>query len=697
MSLSPRVLTASAVILLAAVAAGNLSVLDESGHHLRSGETREWVSFPEKAEGDSVTISFDGEVNPGAWTLLLRQRDVKQGWRVQLNGKMLGRLTANEDDLLAHFTIPANTLKAGKNELVISATGQRTDDIEISDVRIDRRPPERVLADGTVQVEVRDDRGRPLPCRLTVVDEKGSLAPVGAKSDGHLAVRTGVVYTSDGKAEFGLRRGKYRLYAGRGFEYSLARFELEISPGETVRKQLTLKREVPTPGLISCDTHIHTLTYSGHGDATIDERMITIAGEGIELAVATDHNVHVDYEPFAQKTETRRYFTPVIGNEVTTKVGHFNAFPIATTKTPVPNYKVDNWQNLVPAIRRTPEVSVVILNHPRNVHSGFQPTGPKLFNAASGELASGWSLKGVDGMEVVTSAALQSDLHLLYRDWFALLNRGQKLVPIGSSDSHDVNRYILGQGRTYLAYPQDDDAPIDPARIDVEAACQSIKQGRVSVSMGLLVRLKVNERFVPGDALTATGDLDVACEVYGPSWITADTLSLYANGVAVASFPIQQQGPAPLKFSVTKKIPRPKHDVHLVAIASGPGPTAGYWRTAKPYQAASPVWNPRVIGSTGAIWVDADADGKHRSPRAYAERLVERAGKDLPRLLKLLNGYDEAVAIQAASLWHQAGNDLFAESVETALKQAPAAAQRGFAAYQKAVRDSELARRTPGK
>ena len=35
--------------------------------------------------------------------------------------------------------------------------------------------------------------------------------------------------------------------------------------------------------------------------------MITLAGEGIELPIATDHNVHVDHDPDARKMQVRRY------------------------------------------------------------------------------------------------------------------------------------------------------------------------------------------------------------------------------------------------------------------------------------------------------------------------------------------------------------------------------------------------------
>ena len=56
--------------------------------------------------------------------------------------------------------------------------------------------------------------------------------------------------------------------------------------------------------------------------------MLRIASEGIELAVATDHNHHTDYRPSAKALGVEEHFTPVLGNEVTTAIGHFNIFPI---------------------------------------------------------------------------------------------------------------------------------------------------------------------------------------------------------------------------------------------------------------------------------------------------------------------------------------------------------------------------------
>lgn len=691
--MSLRAALLSLVLLFSAVAWAQLRTLEDGLRPLRLGAAREWNDFPEESAGSELVLRFDAQPNAGEQTLLVRHVDVKHAWRVNLNGRELGRLPTDENDITSQYAIPAKTLIAGENTLKISGTDKGPDDIRVGGIRIDPRSPGERLAEATAEIEVVDaDSGQRLPCRLTITDAAGSLPHLGAVSSDRLVVRPGVIYSAEGRAKFGLPAGRYRIQAGRGFEYSLAETDCDLKPGDTITRQLKIRREVATPGLIAVDTHIHTLTYSGHGDATVDERMITIAGEGIELAVATDHNVHVDFEPAAQKTATRSYFTPVIGNEVTTKVGHFNIFPIVPPAAVV-DAKETDWTKLLAAMRGTPGVEVVILNHPRNIHSEYQPFGPAHFNAATGEELQGRTL-AFDAVEVVTSAALQSDLGLLYRDWFALLNRGHKLSPIGSSDAHDVNRYLLGQGRTYVRMPDD-----KPERVDVSAACRAIREGRVLVSMGLLVDLKVDGRHGPGATVTAGPQLSVECQVRGPHWARADRLALYANGVLVREeSPVLKEGaaaPGGLQWSKTWTLDRPKHDVHLVAIATGPGIRAPFWRIPKPYQPDSLEFNPQVVGSTGAIWIDVDGDGRHTSALEYAGRLVREAAGDFGKLCEALSPYDEAVATQAASLWPGAGESLLAPAVTARLAEAAMPVKRGFAAYLAAWKASEQARAKP--
>ena len=84
------------------------------------------------------------------------------------------------------------------------------------------------------------------------------------------------------------------------------------------------------------------------------------------------------------------------------------------------------------------------------------------------------------------------------------------------------------------------------------------------------------------------------------------------------------------------RIPKPVHDVHLVAIATGPGIDGLHWKTAKPYQPDSPNWTPRVIGCSGAIWLDVEGDGRRTSAHQYATRLLAFADGDTAALISSL-------------------------------------------------------------
>ena len=186
----------------------------------------------------------------------------------------------------------------------------------------------------------------------------------------------------------------------------------------------------------------------------------------------------------------------------------------------------DDWNRLIPAIRSTPGVKVITLNHPRDLHNGFTPLDDTQFNASTGKHLQAEALKGIDAIEVITSGATQSDLLLLYRDWFALLNHGHRIAAIGSSDSHDVSRYILGQGRTYVAV---DDT--DPAHVPLDDAWRSYREGRLLVSMGLLAELRLNDQFKVGDLATISAPtIKFQSTILGTSWVTADHVALYANG-----------------------------------------------------------------------------------------------------------------------------------------------------------------------
>lgn len=619
--------------------------LNEALYLLRAGRQPEWSEFSREAHGRDLNVSFEVAAGGRPRSLRMRQRDVRGVWKLVLNGHDLGKLPAVESDLVSYWRLPDHGLLEGINTLEVVPVGDRADDIVVGGFELDFRPVEEILSEARVSIEIVDAETRqPLPGRVTVVDAEGSLVPVLAESTPPLAVTHGMVYAADGTATFRVPAGAYMMYASRGFEYSVSAVPLRLAPGDQVRELLEIKREVPTAGYVSVDTHTHTFTHSGHGDASVEDRVISAAGEGIDVVVATEHNRVRDYGPAARRLGLDASIQTIVGTELTTRVGHFSVFPIDTGAR-LPSADSRNWPQLLSRIRRTPGVSFVVLNHPRDQHAGHRPFGAENFNASTAVSRSGWRFD-VDGLEVVNSGAIQSDPLRLYRDWFALLNRGYRMTPVGASDSHDVGRVLVGQARTYVACEETALEQPDP-----DCVVAGLKKGKVLVSMGLLTHVSVEERYGPGDLLTASGDVEISVEVLGPTWASARRVLLFANGSLIRQASIPPASDEQIrKWQGEWKIPKPRHDMHLVAVALGPGVTAPYWRISKPHQPSTPDWEPYILGSTGVVWVDADGDGRFSSAYEYAQQLVKESGGNRAMLRRQLELYDEAVSIQVAAL-----------------------------------------------
>ncbi len=618
--------------------------------HLGVTGRPEWDRFASwPTAGESLAVTFDGRANDGEQTLLIRQQDVKEAWALELNGRPLGSLTRMEADLVHAVAVPAGTLRDGLNTLRIGPS-KVPDDIVVHDIRLEAVPLAAVLGGSTLQVRVTDNEGAPLPGRVTIVDESDTLVPLLPLPGSRQAVRPGVAYTGGDAVRVGLRPGRYRVRATRGPEYGMREAWVSLRSGETRDLSLRLTREVATEGWVAADTHIHTLDVSGHGDATLAERMLTLAGEGVELAVATEHDRETDYTSSLATMAVAGRVTPITGREVTTKTGHFNVFPASSG-----------------------DGAVAILNHPHDAHSGFTPFARANFNAVTG--ASRGLARPFTAMEVVNSGAMRSDWMEPVRSWFALLNRGLRVTPIGASDSHDVSRFIVGQGRTYVRAPD-----TDPGRIPVDATVASLGAGRVVVSLGLFAQARVGTAG-PGDLVNAHDARTIEAGVSGATWTRADRVALFVNGIETAHTPIAPAASARVeKTSVTWALPARRYDYFVVVIASGPGVTDPSWAIPTPYQPTSPAWTPVVFGLTAPIYVDADGDGVFSSARAYAEQIVATHAA-LPALVTALSAHDQVVSSHAAELLEARGVRLDDDTMRAALATAARHVRDGVTAY----------------
>ena len=653
------------------------NVIDSRQYHLRSGSAPEWDEFNTSAPyGKRLDFRFESTRNSTQATLLIRQENVKLDWRVELNGTRLANLFLMEDPLVTTIAIPAGTLRNGTNTLSI-VPPKENDDIVVGPFQLHSQPSSKVLG-AAIDVSVTDAAtGQGIPCRITITDSSGALAALRNAGSTSLALRPGVAYTATGSGRFGLRPGEYIVYASRGFEYSVATQRVSVA-NDSAQMSLNIHREVPTPGLVSCDTHIHTFTHAKHGDATLDERMLTLAGEGIELPISTEHNMLVDFTEPARRLGVAKYFTPVIGCEVTTRAGHFNVFPI-NAGSQVPDHRLTDWPALMQSIRATPGVQVAVLNHPQDVHTGFVPFAATNLNGVSGENLRGFEFS-FDSVELINSGALRSDLMEVYRNWFSLLNYGYRLPGVGASDSHDVSRFIVGQGRTYVACND-----TDPAKLDVGEAMRSMRKGSTYVSLGLLPLIQINNRFGPGDVVPISAEpVKVDVTVLGPGWVNADKVEVYQNGSVVSERPLDPTTSVE-KGRLTFDLPRTAFDTWIVVIAIGPGVRSPHWAIPRPYQASSRAWRPRVMGSSNPIRIDGDGDGKFTPPREYAKKLVEKHGYDPKAIVAALTNYDRAISAQAASLLRGKGLNLAGPEVQKIIEAANPHVKDGFLDYLAAV------------
>jgi hypothetical protein len=220
---------AGVLVALAALTllAQEARVLEPRLRYLRMEGPREWSEFPESPEADRLEASFTSSPNDREWTLQVRQQDVKQGWSLHLNNQKLGALPVDENDMVVYLAVPPGAVREGENRLRIEQTGRKVRRRTAwGKIVLHPRPRAEVLNEATVEIEV---RSTPTPqptapfARITVVNAARRPANDGAESNEQIAVRPGVVYTSSSaRRGFGVPAGKYTIYAGRGFEYSLA-------------------------------------------------------------------------------------------------------------------------------------------------------------------------------------------------------------------------------------------------------------------------------------------------------------------------------------------------------------------------------------------------------------------------------------------------------------------------------------------
>jgi hypothetical protein len=404
---------------------------------------------------------------------------------------------------------------------------------------------------GKVRVSVVDGSGRPALGKVSFIGLSPSPSPYFKPENPVLTGRgwegqKNSVYPFREDIEVVLPAGTYLATSSRGPEYSRETRVVEVFGGENPSLEFRLEKVVSTRGLISIDTHMHT--QNSDGAMGVPDRLRSVVGEGLEVAVSADHNFLTDYRPELERLGLAGDLAVITGNEVTAKTGsiHYNTFPNAFRPGEPGNGAIsveDETPDTLFGLSRAKNPETLIhVNHPRSRGLGYFLT----YDLESGTAASAQAPFSMDFdvMEAMNGARFNGANSLSVEDWFHFLNRGYPVRAVGVSDSHGIDGGEPGYSRTYVLY----DGP-KGAGLDHEALVRALKEGRSFLSNGPIVFVRANGRGLPGDLVRAgKGRIDLDVRVLGAPWLDVAEVRLVVNGERRDPLPMAGMDGRTIKF-----------------------------------------------------------------------------------------------------------------------------------------------------
>jgi len=405
---------------------------------------------------------------------------------------------------------------------------------ELSFEPLPLRPAATPSETGVLEISVRDENDAPIAAKVRV-DRGGQKTPL-FEPEGGLAGADRFLWTGSGKAERTLAAGQYKLLITSGIERDAVRQTVLIRAGKTTAVAAKLPRVVSTPGWVAADLHLHQAP-SVDADVGLPERVVAIAAEGIEFAVATDHYVVTDLQPTVQWMKERgalaSELTTMAGCEVSTlgnRFGHFNVFPLGIDQ------RIDSVTTTPSALfadarAKSPD-GVLQVNHPRWAAALGYFTAFELDRVSGRPGVKGYD-PGFDTLEVYNGL----DAHNLRKvrpvleEWIRMLGRGQRYTATGSSDSHNLAFLDPGLPRTMIRWKREgsDDDDARAAGPDVLAA---LKAGNAVVTSGPIIDASI-EGAGPGETARGVGSkAKLKLTVRAAPWIDVRSVEILQGGDA---------------------------------------------------------------------------------------------------------------------------------------------------------------------
>jgi len=437
--------------------------------------------------------------------------------------------------------------------------------------------------------------------------------------DGSTRYIEGAWWTKDGRVSARVRPGTYDVIVSRGPEYEVTTKTVTVAAGQFAEAQLALTRAYDSPGWVSGDFHLHAAPSTDSG-LPIDERVISCAAEGLEIAVATDHNYITDYAPVISAIGLDPWLLGIPGMELTTfEMGHFNGYPLRIDPGSTRGGEF-LWANQPPqklfdqlrALAVDPAKGIVQVNHPRQQVLGyfaqffiddataqpftpagilgvFAPYGEEFqpdkmsYDFDAIELLTGRKIEHVHNFrapnplppgpfpnpqpvpgEVVVGPDGRPKFPGVVPTWFTMLDRGHKATGMGTSDTHHLLGDEPGYARTLLFVGAGKDVPGGTSRDDV---IEAIHDHHAITTNAPFLEMTVGTAIIGDTTVVSGGQTEVRIRVRTPSWAKVDHLLVYSNGGAiVADIPIPAAQGADFETVVRLSLAR---DSWIVAEATG--------------------------------------------------------------------------------------------------------------------------------
>ncbi|HVO30334.1 MAG TPA: CehA/McbA family metallohydrolase, partial [bacterium] len=459
-------------------------------------------------------------------------------------------------------------------------------------------------AQATLAVQVRDDLGRPVPCKVLLLGQFDAshlgqeprtflynlnldepFRPTAFENG-----RTDYVekwwYTADGSVNAHVRPGNYTLAVSRGPEYDLYTEPITLAPGGFAARNVGLHKSLLQPGWISTDLHLHAYK-SLDSHMSNEDRVTSIAGEGVTFAAATDHNYLTDYLQAIASQHLEDWLVSTVGLELTTfEMGHFNGYPLKIDPASVRGGKFvwaghppdDLFAQLRGMGKYGPDGTIVEVNHARDGVLGYFTQ----FNMDpnTGHATTRQGLAGVfapykpefgidkfsldfDALEVLNGKR-QELIHTYYvpnplppppipspaptpgtilldsygqvafpgqvEDWFTLLNVGYRHTGVGNSDSHGGVPQEPGYFRSQVWLGPGKDTP---GEFDDRDVVKGLKSHRVTMTNCPMVEMTVDGAPIGSDVTQTGASAQVVVHARSANWCPFDHLTVYANGSPV--------------------------------------------------------------------------------------------------------------------------------------------------------------------